>query len=167
MDSIVLINGKVQYTVTLDPGVWIFDDRKMELNNFFNEPPQEIDELEDYSKKAAKDWQKDIQEGAISPPTIKTEKKFEKQRLMTGTFGIRFEPFLSNATPNDDATELVVVTNEEQLSFPLEQAKQFFLGFSIDGKPLKPEDGGPVYVYFGDGSNRENPIKNVKAFTVK
>ena len=31
------------------------------------------------------------------------------------------------------------------------------LCFSNNGKPLKED--GPVHVYFGDGSNKQNPIK--------
>ncbi|MFL6555253.1 MAG: hypothetical protein ACJ8MO_03965, partial [Bacillus sp. (in: firmicutes)] len=27
MENIIIISGKVQYTITLDPSVWIFDDR--------------------------------------------------------------------------------------------------------------------------------------------
>jgi hypothetical protein len=49
----------------------------------------------------------------------------------------------------------------------LETALEFFLGFSKDGKPLKISDGGPMEIYFGDASNINDPIKNVRSFTVK
>ena len=55
----------------------------------------------------------------------------------------------------------------KNLHFPLEDALEFFLGFSKDGKPIKVSEGGPMEIYFGDASNINNPIKNVRSFTVK
>ena len=167
LESIVFINGKVKYPITIDPGVWIFDDRKIEIDTYFSAERVKVNELEDYTKKASRHWQKEIQEGAILPPTIKTERKFEKQRLLEGSFGIPFEPFLKNAEPNGDATEVIVTTDGKELSFPIEEALKFFIGFSKDGQPLKVSEGGPMEIYFGDGSNIDNPIRHVTSFTVK
>jgi len=167
LEPIVFINGKVKYPITLDPGVWIFDDRKVEIDTYFHAERVQVNELEEYTIAASKHWQKEIQEGAIMPPTIKTERKFEKQRLLEGTFGIPFEPFLKNAEPENGVTEVIVTTDNEELTFPLETALEFFLGFSKDGKPLKISEGGPLEIYFGDASNINDPIKNVRSFTVK
>src|SRR5213078_4328775 len=101
LGSIIFINGKVEFPITIDPLVWIFDDRKVEIDTYFDKEKEEVDELEDYTKKAARFWQKEIQEGATLPPTLKTEKKFLKVQLMTGTFGIPFKPFLENAVPEE------------------------------------------------------------------
>ena len=35
MKSIIPIKGAVTYTLTLDPTVWIFDDRTLRFNNIF------------------------------------------------------------------------------------------------------------------------------------
>ncbi|MDN8677450.1 peptidyl-prolyl cis-trans isomerase, partial [Staphylococcus aureus] len=32
MSDIIMLTGKVNFTITLDPGVWIFDDRKVDLD---------------------------------------------------------------------------------------------------------------------------------------
>ncbi len=166
--SIVFINGKVQYPITLDPGVWIFDDRKVEIDEYFRDKrTDEKDELENYTMKAAKFWQKEIAEGAILPPTLKTERKFEKVKLMTGTFGIPFKPFLKNAEPLKGTSEVIVLADGKESTFSMEEAENFFIGFSKDGKPLKPEEGGPMHIYFGNGSNLDSPITNVRSFTVK
>ena len=37
MENIILVNGKVKFSITLDPSVWIFDERKLELTTFFDE----------------------------------------------------------------------------------------------------------------------------------
>lgn len=167
LGSILFINGKVKFPITIDPLVWIFDDRKVEIDTYFHEEKVEVDELEDYTKKTAQYWQKEIQEGAALPPTLKTERTFKKLQIMTGTFGIPFKPFIENAEPDEEATKVIVTTDDKEWSFPIEEAKKFFIGFSKDGKPLSQEEGGPIHIYFGNGSNIENPIKNVISFTIK
>ena len=165
MEKIILFSGKVKYPITLDPGVWIFDDRRVDLTTYFNTEEEKKDELEEYTKEISKHWDREIMEGAIFPPTLKTEKKFEKEKVLTGTFGIPFKPFLKNAEPDSQASTVVIVCEEEEISIPIEQAEELVLGFSENGKPLKED--GPAYIYYGDGSNKENPIKKVKAFRVE
>lgn len=165
MESIVLIKGKVKYPITLDPGVWIFDDRKVEIEAYFHAEKVEVDELEEYTIATSKHWEKEIREGSTMPPTLKTEKRFEKQRLLEGTFVIPFEPFLNNSVPDDSASSIIFETADHEHTFTLEEARTFAIGFSIDGKPIK--ENGPCYVYFGDGSNINNPIKDIRSFTLK
>ena len=165
MEDIILLTGKVNFTITLDPGVWIFDDRRVDLVTYFTTNNSVTDELEEYKKSVSKHWDREIMEGAIFPPTLKTEKKFEKVKVLTGTFGIPFKPFLKNAEPKSDATSLVITYTNGEYELPLEDAANLILGFSKNGKPLSED--GPVHVYFGDGSNQKNPIKNVTGFNVK
>ncbi|SFS65988.1 hypothetical protein [Marininema halotolerans] len=35
MEAIILITGKVNHTVTLDPTLWIFDERRFEMKEYF------------------------------------------------------------------------------------------------------------------------------------
>jgi len=165
MGNIILMTGNVKYTITLDPGVWIFDDRRIDLTTFFSIKQEQNDEIEEYTKAVSKHWDREIMEGAIHPPTLKSEKKFEKEKILTGTFGIPLKHFLKNAEPNENAVEFVVKTSDGMVEMPLEEAYDVILGFSNNGKPLTND--GPVYVYFGDGSNQQNPIKNVKEFVVR
>ncbi|MEJ9211848.1 peptidyl-prolyl cis-trans isomerase [Bacillus smithii] len=166
MNTIIPFKGKVKYLVTMDAGVWIFDDRRIDLNTYFDQEDQQTEETEeDYTKKVSKYWEREIREGAVSPPTIKTEKKFEKEKLLTGTFGIKLAPFLKNAEPEKDATTLVIETAEGEEVVPLEKAYDLILCFSKNGKPLRED--GPVHIYFGDGSNKQNPIKHVRALRVE
>ena len=165
MENIILITGKVKYTITLDPGVWIFDDRRLDLTTYFSKEKARSDKLEEYKKAVSKHWDREIMEGATVPPTLKTEKKFEKEKIMTGSFGILFKPFLNNAEPLSDAACLVISCTDGEIEMPIEDAYQLVLGFSNQGKPLSSD--GPVHVYYGDGSNQENPIRNVKQFILK
>ncbi|MFS0778782.1 peptidyl-prolyl cis-trans isomerase [Neobacillus sp. 3P2-tot-E-2] len=165
MEKIIALTGKVKYSITLDPSVWIFDDRKVDLTTYFSTSSDHTDELEEYTKSISKHWDREIIEGAVYPPTLKTEKKYEKEKVLTGSFGIPFQPFLENAEPEDNATTLIIKTLVSEHEVSLDFAKELILGFSEVGKPLSED--GPVHVYFGDGSNQKHPIKNVRGFFIK
>ncbi|MDR6124326.1 hypothetical protein QFZ87_003923 [Bacillus sp. SLBN-46] len=165
MENIIMITGKVKYTITLDPGVWIFDDRRIDLTTYFLTNTKNSDSLEEYTKAVSKHWDREIMEGAIYPPTLKSEKKFEKEKVLTGTFGIPLKPFLLNAEPNSDAKTLVIHSKDEKYEFSLEDAYDLIVGFSYEGKPLSSD--GPIHIYLNDGSNQDNPIKHVTGFTIK
>jgi hypothetical protein len=165
MENIIQLEGNVEYPITIDPSVWIFDDRRIDLltHTFGNIEP--LDDLEEYTKAISKHWDREISEGAIQPPTISTEKKFEKQKMIVGTFGIPFRSFLQNSAPNLEASSLIIKSLNDETEISLDQAYDLILGFSHNGNPLRED--GPVHVYFGDGSNRVHPIKNIRAFIVK
>jgi Oxidoreductase molybdopterin binding domain len=164
MNSIIIIKGKVNYQITLDPGVWIFDDRKVDLTTYFHTEQETKDELEEYTKAVSKHWEREIREGAIYPPTLKTERTYEREKVLNGTFGIPLKPFLLNAEVQDDAKEVQFMTKDQKYIVPLEDALEMILGFSMKGKPLKED--GPIHVYYGNGSNIDSPIKHVKEIIV-
>lgn len=165
MNNIILISGKVKYSITLDPSVWIFDDRKQDLHTYFHEKKEQVDALEEYTKSVSKHWDREIVEGAIYPPTLQTEKKYLKEKLLTGSFCIPLKPFLQNAEVKEDARFIIVETKDEEIMIPLEEACELVAGFSKNGKPLTED--GPIHLYFGNGSNFNDPIKNVEAFRVE
>lgn len=163
MDTIMPFKGKVKFPITLDAGVWIFDDRRIDMNTYFDADKQ-IEEEEDFTV-VSKHWDRVIKEGAVSPPTLKSERQFEKVKVLTGSFGIMMDPFLKNAEPAEDAEKLIIETENGEIAVPLSEGYQLILAFSKDGKPLRED--GPVHIYFPDGSNRDNPIKDVRAFRVE
>ena len=80
MERIIPVKGEVNFKITLDPGVWIFDDRRIDLTTFFTTEHIETDELAEYTKNMSAHWSREIMEGSTNPPTIQTEKKYEKKR---------------------------------------------------------------------------------------
>ena len=165
METIIPITGAVTYKLTLDPTVWIFDDRKLDLTTYFTAEKKQEDN-EKYLREVGAHWSREIMEGAVFPPTLKTERKFDRKGMQTGTFGIEIAPFLKNAEILPEATTVVFeCTDGEQHSFTIEEAKTFIFKFCHEGKPLLAD--GPVHVLFADGSNVEAPIKNVKAIYVQ
>ncbi|MGE6631253.1 peptidyl-prolyl cis-trans isomerase [Bacillus sp. NPDC077027] len=158
--SIIQIKGNVRYNITIDPSVWIFDDRKFLMDSFFQKATnQETDELENEL-----DPERVIREGQTLPPTLKTEKKFEKEKLMTGSFGMRLGEMIQNAEPFEHATACEFVTGEETITVPLEIAMESIAHFSENGKPVKEK--GPIHVYFQDQSNLQKPITDVKELII-
>lgn len=164
-ETIIPIKGAVTYQLTLDPTVWIFDDRKLDLTTYFN-TEKKAEDNEKYLRDMGAHWSREIMEGAVFPPTLKTERKFDRKGMLTGTFGMEINPFLKNAEIKAEATEVVFeCSTGEEFAFPLEQANEFIFKFCQDGKPLLED--GPVYILFGDGSNVENPIKNISAIRIQ
>lgn len=165
MEPIIPIKGKVQHPITLDPTVWIFDDRRIDLETFFTTDYIEKDELEEYKRDMGKHWSREIMEGATFPPTLKTEKKYEKTKMLTGTFGMHLSHFVKNAVPKEEAHAFTFETATGQdHTFPLTQVDNFILKFSDEGKPLLED--GPIYVLLKDGSNIDVPIRNVIAIRI-
>lgn len=139
MPDIILLTGNLNYNLTLDPSSWLFDDRKFDLDQYFEEP-HDLDH----------------------PP-----RKYKKRELLKEnyTFGIPLKPFLENAQPKPEAETLVIETkngNQHKISF--EEAKSAVLGFSKEGKFLNED--GPAHFYFGDGSNRDNPVTEITKFVI-
>ncbi|WP_274309341.1 peptidyl-prolyl cis-trans isomerase [Solibacillus daqui] len=165
VETIIPVKGAVKFQLTLDPTVWIFDDRKLDLNTYFVTEKAEEDN-EKYLRDMGAHWSREIMEGAVFPPTLKTERKFDRKGMLTGTFGMEIKPFFNNAEIQTDAKEVVFeCVNNEEHTFSIEEAQNFIFKFSQDGKPLLED--GPVHVLFADGSNVDNPIKFVRAIRIQ
>ncbi|SFE42298.1 hypothetical protein [Alteribacillus iranensis] len=166
MEFIVTIHGNIKHQITIDPTVWIFDDRKIDLRTWEGEEKRKAQDLEEYTKSISKQWDKEMIEGAQIPKRTQTNQiRNKKEALINGTFGIPFGSFLQNAEPEDSASRVVIeTTNGKEHIISLEDAYHLVIGFSKDGSPLK--ETGPVHVYYGDASNKHDPITHVKGFRV-
>ena len=167
MNEILQVKGNVKFPIYLDPGTWIFDDRKFDLDTWHPENNQTGNqEQESYLKQVSSQWDKEIIEGA-SPPPRKPAKKTKKQELTETSYGILLKPFFLNTEPDSNSETVLIHTEEQDFAYPLEEALQLVAGFSIKGKPINADLGGPIHIYHGDGSNRHAPIKNVTGFTIR
>lgn len=158
--SIIQIKGNVRYKITIDPSVWIFDDRKFLMDSFFEKGAASEDTQLDHEL----DQERVIREGQTLPPTLKTEKKYEKERLVTGSFGMKLGDMLKNAEPFEEAKTCEFVTETETIAAPLAKAMESIAHFSQNGKPITEK--GPIHVYFADQSNITQPIKGVKELII-
>lgn len=166
MEYILPLKGAVKYALTLDPSVWIFDDRRIDLTTYFNTELEQLDEDTEYTKKIAQHWAREIIEGNTAPSTEKPKVKTEKQQMMTGTFGIYLKHFVKIAEPTENASTIVFETHAgEEFDFPLSDLERIILKYSEAGKALNED--GPVYVLLNDGSNLSQPIKNIAAIRIQ
>ncbi|GGB57727.1 peptidyl-prolyl cis-trans isomerase [Fictibacillus barbaricus] len=167
MEFIIALNGKVNYPLTLDPGVWIFDDRKEDLNTLFDLNKTKENEQEKYLKDVSAHWDRELQEGAV-PPSEKEKQKPKttlKETLLTGSFAISLSYFIYNAQPHPDADSVIIKSGDGNVEITLEEAQNGYFAFSNNGKPLKED--GPVHFYYGDGRNKDNPIKHISSIIIQ
>lgn len=161
---IVPISGNVTYSITLDPTVWIFDDRKIEFEKAFDlisEQTVEEDDLE----KASKRWNREVYQQNINPPINKSISKFEREKILKGSYVMPINEFVAHAEPKKEATTATLqVGDGEDVTISLDQLNHAYLLFAVDGKPLK--EAGPVHLYFKDGSNKENPVKSINKIII-
>ena len=77
--SVIQVKGNVTYPITIDPSVWIFDDRKF---SFDRKGDSQDTYLQSAGDESDLDPERVIREGRIAPPTLKTEKQYEKKKLI-------------------------------------------------------------------------------------
>ncbi|MBM7572241.1 hypothetical protein [Aquibacillus albus] len=154
---IVQLTGNVSYSITLDPTVWIFDDRKILFDDAFDDQKvnSQYNSVEQFDR-----------ETFIKPPVNKSIAKFEREKILTNTYVMPIKDFLKTAEISTEAQHARLQTsNEEGHTITLDQLQNCFLMFAKEGKPLKED--GPVHLYFGDGSNKNAPIKGIKKIIIE
>ncbi|MUV36257.1 uncharacterized protein JNUCC1_00058 [Lentibacillus sp. JNUCC-1] len=161
---IVPIKGNVGFTITLDPTVWIFDDRKIELDQAFSNNSETQTE-EDGVKNASERWDRELHSDMLKPPVNRSIKRFEREKILKSTYVMPIKWFLETAEVNAGATEVELKLIDGSIIIPLKTLTEAYFLFAVEGKPLKED--GPVHLIFGDGSNINDPIKGVKEIYVK
>lgn len=153
---IVPITGNVTYSITLDPTVWIFDDRKILLEEAFSSKGNQDETEDEELKKASERWDRAIEK---DPPVNKSISRMEGNKILENSYVMPIRYFLDNAEINSKAKTATLVTKDEDVEMSLLDLQNSYFLFSVEGKPLKED--GPVHLYYMDGSNKEDPIKNV------
>ncbi|MRH41903.1 hypothetical protein GH741_04345 [Aquibacillus halophilus] len=162
---IVQLTGAVRYSITLDPTVWIFDDRKIIFDEAFNKKSQtkeiEVDEL----KNASERFNRELNLERIKPPVNKSISKYEREKILKNTYVMPIKDFLTTSEIKKEATQARILTTNGDIILSLDSLTNSLLLFAIEGKPVSVE--GPVHLYFGDGSNKDNPIKGINKIAIE
>ncbi|WP_138415083.1 hypothetical protein [Aquibacillus sediminis] len=153
---IIQLEGKVTYPITLDPTVWIFDDRKILFEQAFSSDKQDAEEVDEI-KKVSERFEREY---FIKPPVNQTIKRFEGKKVLENSYVMPIRDFIQTADMKADAKQVRIETGHEPVFISIEQLTNSLLLFAKEGKPLKED--GPAHLFFGDGSNVDEPIKNVK-----
>lgn len=157
MNDVFLITGDVTHPLTIDPSVWIFDDRKLELDRIFTTEIESEDENEKYTKSVSKHWDREIVEGA----KVDNSKPYaiEKKQWLEGSYAMPFYYFIDHSRPLNRNRDVTIETDNATLTYPFKTVYDSYLAFSINGKRII--EGGPVHLYFKDGSNKNTPITSI------
>lgn len=142
---IVQVNGNVKFPITLDPSVWIFDDRKVLL--------------EEYLQNGLIIENNDEKTGHST--SNKGLTKQEREKVLENSYVMPIKQFLLNAEPLEKAQSATLHTDQGEVQISYEELLNSVLLFALNGKPLKED--GPVHVYT---NHQSEPIKGVNKITL-
>lgn len=148
------ITGNVRYPLTIDPTVWIFDERKIEVDQIGKQIADNAQEA--YYAKMGAAWDKGITEGSRTDHN-KPMTREEKDAALRGTFAMPLAPFIRNAELFEGATTLRF-EGVETVELDLSALPDMYLQFSKDGKVLTD---GPVHLLY-----RDQIVRSVERITV-
>ena len=85
-----------QVPITLDSTTWIFDDRKVKIEDiesgvFEGTKPIRFEDN--------REWNRAILEGQTNPPTLNSEIKYRKRSVLEDSFAINMTPFFKITEP--------------------------------------------------------------------
>lgn len=164
IEMIVQLTGNVTYAITLDPTVWIFDDRKILLDDAFSENRTRFKEEENQLRKSAERWDNEVSQQKVRPPVNKSITRFEREQALKNTYVMPIAEFVTHSEIKPDATDVTLVTKNGEHKITLSNLQNSYLLFAVKGKPVTEE--GPVHLFFKDGSNRKNPIKGIQKIII-
>ncbi|MBO8163196.1 MAG: hypothetical protein H0Z34_05645 [Brevibacillus sp.] len=162
MSDVIVIRGAVTYTITLDPGVWIFDERKIDLRTYQVGENSDTTEPEKYLAGTGAQWDRDLREGTQLPAERRS--LVEERKVLEGDYGIKLAPFLDNAEPLPEARFVRIHRkNGEPVTIPLAEAREAILQFAKAGKPIR--ENGPVLFFLPETlKSKGQPIDGITAF---
>lgn len=162
MAEVIVMKGAVTFSITLDPSVWIFDDRKIDLRTYRGEEENQEADQQQYVQGTGAQWDRELKEGAPLP----TEKRslVEERKALEGDWGMRLAPFIEHAQPQPEVTAVRIHReSKEPVTLSLSDAKRAILQFAKDGKPIR--EGGPALLYLPeDWAAGKPPIDAITAF---
>ncbi|SCS48789.1 hypothetical protein [Staphylococcus caeli] len=140
----IQIKGAVKFPITLDSTTWIFDDRKVQIEDleqgvFDGTKPINFDDN--------REWNRAILEGQTNPPTLNSEIKYKKRAVLEQSFVINVSPFFKNAEPQDDATTIRLYNDKASIEVPIDLLPYLFFQFARDGKKLYDDYAVDSFVY--------------------
>ncbi|QLK85745.1 hypothetical protein [Staphylococcus sp. 17KM0847] len=140
----IQIKGAVKFPITLDSTTWIFDDRKVTIDDlekgvFKGEKPIKFEDN--------REWNRAILEGQTNPPTLNSEIAYKKRAVLQESFVINMTPFFKNAEPYNSASTIRLSNDEQHIDIPFNLLPYLFFQFAKDGKRLYEDNGVDSFVY--------------------
>ncbi|BGE82713.1 hypothetical protein [Staphylococcus petrasii] len=143
----IQIKGAVKFPITLDSTTWIFDDRKVKIEDIENGV---FDGTKPVKFEDNREWNRAILEGQTNPPTLNSEIKYRKRSVLEDSFAINMTPFFKNAEPSENATKIKLYNDKDSIEVPMELLPYLFFQFAKDGKRLYDDNSVDSFVYNPD-----------------
>lgn len=163
MAEVILMKGAVVYPLTIDPSVWIFDERKIDLHTYSgDEEDFASNPAAAYLKGTGAQWDKEMAEGA-TPPSERIS-LVEERKALEGDYAMRLSSFIDNAKPLPNVSHMVIHRDQaESVTLTLAEANQAILQFAKSGKPIR--ENGPVLLYLpAMWKEKQAPIDRITVF---
>ncbi|EJX17736.1 hypothetical protein SOJ_20250 [Staphylococcus sp. OJ82] len=140
----IQIKGAVKFPISLDSTTWIFDDRKVQIEDlekgvFDGTKPINFDDN--------REWNRAILEGQTNPPTLNSEIKYKRRAVLEQSFVINMTPFFKNAEPYDSAKIIRLYNENDAIEVPIDLLPYLFFQFAKDGKRLYDDYSVDSFVY--------------------
>ena len=141
--KMIQIKGLVKFPITLDSTTWIFDDRKVKIEDiesgvFEGTKPIRFEDN--------REWNRAILEGQTNPPTLNSEIKYRKRSVLEDSFAINMTPFFKITEPKDNATAIKLFNDESSIEVPIELLPYLFFQFAKDGKRMYDDNAVDSFV---------------------
>jgi len=152
---VITITGNIQYPITLDPSVWIFDDRKVHLN------------CDDKTQnKYHQKQQKDIKQyQQINKPPVQKSLQYTKQsELLSYSYYMPLKDFILRTEPSHVATSAILATKSGKQTITLTELLNSNALFSKNGKQIIKD--GPIYLFKESDIHFEFPIKGISSIYI-
>lgn len=160
MNSLIItITGKVQYPITLDPSVWIFDDRKIPIEAFGKKVQKTRNNMQPHEI-----WEQDHYQQKIKPPIKHSVEKMAGRHKVDGTFLMPIADFIERAAPLESAVAAELHSGNSRIRISLEELAGGYMLFAQDGKQLKDE--GPVHFFSKSDRELRSPVKAVQQIVI-
>ncbi|PTI83200.1 hypothetical protein BU077_09050 [Staphylococcus warneri] len=140
----IQIKGAVNFPITLDSTTWIFDDRKVSLEDL---EKGVFDGTKPIQFEDNREWNRAILEGQTNPPTLNSEIKYKKRSVLEGSFVINMTPFFKTSEPQSNATAIKLFNDDDAIEVPLDLLPYLFFQFAKDGKRLYDDNSVDSFVY--------------------
>lgn len=154
----IQIKGAVKFPITLDSTTWIFDDRKVKIEDIENGV---FDGTKPVNFEDNREWNRAILEGQTSPPTLNSEIKYRKRSVLEDSFAINMTPFFKNAEPYETATTIRLFNDNDSIEIPIELLPYLFFQFAKDGKRLYDDNSVDSFIYNPESPSYSHEFKYV------
>lgn len=157
----IQIKGAVKFPITLDSTTWIFDDRKVKIEDLESGI---FDGTKPIDFEDNREWNRAILEGQTNPPTLNSEIKYKKNAMLDGTFVINMATFFKNAEPHNDAKLIRLSNDKDAIDIDIELLPYLFFQFAREGKRLYDDNAVDSFIYTPEQgySHKFNYVTNIE-----